>query len=316
MLQKSLYKLHIIIDKICICYILILTQLLRRLVMKNFIKKIAFSVEPISRIIFSVVARIEYTCITILHILKGYKKPSKKEIEYVAKNVTVIYKSFERQKMAEQLYKNIQHYYPGLKVVIADDSKNPLNFNGENLKIINLPFNSGLSYGLNQALKEVKTTYVLRLDDDMLLTRRTDIYNQLIFLENNKKVDLVGFSCITAPKCESPEKNAKQYFGITYNKPMIMEHLSKIDNNHIVVAKSQNIFIARTQQIRKLGWDDNIRMIDHNEFFYRACGEIVSVISPYSPIFHRHNPFDRNYMKFRSDTKGDAKYILEKHSKK
>ncbi len=33
--------------------------------------------------------------------------------------------------------------------------------------------NSGLSYGLNRALEKVKTPYVMRMDDDELLTLKT-----------------------------------------------------------------------------------------------------------------------------------------------
>ena len=61
-------------------------------------------------------------------------------------NVTVIFKSFERQKMAKRLYENLQKYYPGVRVVIADDSRKPLDLQGDSLTIIQLPFNSGLSY--------------------------------------------------------------------------------------------------------------------------------------------------------------------------
>lgn len=75
-------------------------------------------------------------------------------------NVTVIFKSFERQKMAKRLYENLQKYYPGVRVVIADDSRKPLDLQGDSLTIIQLPFNSGLSYGLNQALERVDTPYV------------------------------------------------------------------------------------------------------------------------------------------------------------
>lgn len=74
-------------------------------------------------------------------------------------NVTVIFKSFERQKMAKRLYENLQKYYPGVRVVIADDSRKPLDLQGDSLTIIQLPFNSGLSYGLNQALERVDTPY-------------------------------------------------------------------------------------------------------------------------------------------------------------
>lgn len=75
-------------------------------------------------------------------------------------NVTVIFKSFERQKMAKRLYENLQKYYPGVRVVIADDSRKPLDLQGDSLTIIHLSFNSGLSYGLNQALERVDTPYV------------------------------------------------------------------------------------------------------------------------------------------------------------
>ena len=94
-------------------------------------------------------------------------------------NVTVIFKSFERQKMAKRLYENLQKYYPGVRVVIADDSRKPLDLQGDSLTIIQLPFNSGLSYGLNQALERVDTPYVMRMDDDELLTVRTRLGKQV-----------------------------------------------------------------------------------------------------------------------------------------
>lgn len=96
-------------------------------------------------------------------------------------NVTVIFKSFERQKMAKRLYENLQKYYPGVRVVIADDSRKPLDLQGDSLTIIQLPFNSGLSYGLNQALERVDTPYVMRMDDDELLTVRTRLGKQVEF---------------------------------------------------------------------------------------------------------------------------------------
>lgn len=74
--------------------------------------------------------------------------PDQEEVEFVRENVTVIFKSFERQKMAKRLYENLQKYYPGVRVVIADDSRKPLDLQGDSLTIIQLPFNSGLSYGM------------------------------------------------------------------------------------------------------------------------------------------------------------------------
>lgn len=283
--------------------------------MRKFIEKLANSkFHAVFKLLFAIVADLEYCFFTFKFFIKGLKKPTAEECKYVRENVTFIYKSFERKRMAKQLYKNIQHYYPGVKVIIADDSKKPLHISGKHVTVINLPFNSGLSYGLNRALKEVKTPYLVRLDDDILITRKTNIQKQLEFLENNKNVDLVGFGWITAPLCKSPAKIAMTYFNVTYNKKLLIPHLTKIDNEHIVVFKSQNTFIARTEKIRTVGWDDNIRMIDHNEFFYRAAGTIVSVMDYNTVLFHRHNPFDRNYKKYRNDYLFDKIYIMKKHN--
>lgn len=58
--------------------------------------------------------------------------------------------------------------------------------------------------------------------------------------------------------------------------------------------------------------DDNIRMIDYNEFFYRAAGNIVSVLDTKCYVLHYHNWFDRYYQKYRLDYSGDVRYIREK----
>ena len=58
--------------------------------------------------------------------------------------------------------------------------------------------------------------------------------------------------------------------------------------------------------------DDNIRMIDHHEFFLRAAGNIVSVMNPNTAVFHIHNPFDNYYNSFRSDFRDDFYYIKDK----
>lgn len=79
--------------------------------------------------------------------------PDQEEVELVRENVTVIFKSFERQKMAKRLYENLQKYYPGVRVVIADDSRKPLDLQGDSLTIVQLPFNSGLAMGLIRRLK-------------------------------------------------------------------------------------------------------------------------------------------------------------------
>lgn len=181
---------------------------------------------------------------------QGFLKPSKEEIEFVNENATVIYKSFDRKNMAKQLYKNLQDYYPGIKIIIADDSSVPFDLQGETLEVIQLPFNSGLSYGLNRALEKVKTPYVMRMDDE-LLTQRTFLGDQIYFLKNHPEIDLIGFCILTSIRCENPDKEISTFTKFNMAgapKPLKIPRMTQIDGNHFVMGKVPNIYVPRTEK--------------------------------------------------------------------
>ena len=245
--------------------------------------------------------------------------PTWEDVALMRENVTFIYKSFQRQRLAKELYYNIQRYYPGIQVIVADDSKKPLRIHGDHIQIIQLPFNSGISYGINCALEQVKTPYVIRMDDDRLITPFTNFHGQLRFLMEHPEVDLAAVSYISLPRCPSLEKTAASYCEQRMEDaplPLKIPHMTQIDSNHIVLAKPPNVFVAHTEAIRQVGYDNNIRMIDHNEFFFRAAGVLVSVLDPNAYTLHRHDMFDIGYKKYRNDTLGDGYYIRQKHNLK
>ena len=270
------------------------------------------NLSPVCRPIQSVASLLEYRLLEIWWVLRGFPKPSAEDAALIASNVTFMFKSFERQKQARALYRSIRKYYPGVRVVVADDSSKPLVLDDNNCTIIQMPFNSGLSKGLNQALAEVKTPFLMRMDDDELLTRRSNIARELRFLLSYPEVDLVGIPCIEALKFRSLRTYMQSYIRTPMKEaplPLKVPHGTRIDDNHIVLGKLPNRFLARTESIRKVGWDDNIRMIDHHDFFFRAAGVLVSVISTDSIVFHNHNFFSPKYNRYRNDWKGDAMYI-------
>ena len=291
--------------------------------MKEFIKKIANKLSKTKFVImlsaiWQSLIWIEYSFLRIKWALTGKKKPALEDTRQLCEECTLIFKSFERQKMAKRLYKYIRRYYPGLKVIIADDSEKPLELQEENLEIIKLPFNSGLSYGIGKALEKVTTPYVIRMDDDELLTPFTRFEKQLEFLKEHPEVDLVGILPFNLPKCTSLRKAAEEYYKQPMNyapKPLKIPHMTKVDETHVVLGKVPNIFVARTNRIREIGYDENIRMIDHNEFFFRAAGNLVAALDTTSFVIHYHNRFDMHYQKYRSDYKEDQIYIREKMRK-
>ena len=248
---------------------------------------------------------------------EGKKKPSPEDVQLMVENVTIIFKSFERQKLAKKLYENIQEFYPGIKVIIADDSRKPLEIEGEHVEVIQLPFNRGLSVGLNKALERVETPFVIRMDDDELLTVHTKFEKHLKYLMTHPYVDLVGVLPFNLPFTESLEDTAARYFRqplFDAPKPHLIPHLTVLEDGYVVVGKSANIFLVRTEKMKMIGYDDAVRMLDHHDFFHRAAGNMVSVLSRDSFVFHYHNPFDMYYAKYRGDVDGDRIYLQKKHN--
>ena len=291
--------------------------------MKNVVKKSVKLVlygplSPIASILFRTLSNLEYRYFNRKWTKQNWKNPPQSEINFVCKNVTVIFKSFERQKMAKRLYENLQEYYPGISVIIADDSSTPLELQGDSLEIIQLPFNSGLSYGLNCAIEKVKTPYVMRMDDDELLTLKTCLGDQVHFLEKHPEIDLVGFCTLTAIRCKNPDEEVSKFTSFSMRgapKPLRIPHMTQIDGNHFVMGKVPNLYVARTDKVRSVGWDENLRMLDHQDFFWRAAGNLVSVIALGTAVFHYHNPFQKHYQKYRQDVEGDREYITQKRKK-
>src|SRR5512142_2725105 len=82
----------------------------------------------------------------------------------VNQHLTAIVKTFERPKVLRRLLAGIRRAYPSLQVIVMDDSRAPAKFDG--VRTIVMTYDSGVSAGRNEGLKQVATKYVLVLDDD------------------------------------------------------------------------------------------------------------------------------------------------------
>lgn len=78
--------------------------------------------------------------------------------------------------------------------------------------MIHLPFNTGLSVGLNRALARVETPFAMRMDDDELLTPYSKVGRQLDFLLQHPEVDLANILPYTPLKNRSPYDGAASIF--------------------------------------------------------------------------------------------------------
>ena len=121
------------------------------------------------------------------------------------------------------------------------------------------------------------------------MTRRTKLTEQLLFLQRHSEVDLVGFCVLNTIRCKDPDQDVSRFTSFSMRgapMPLRIPHMTQIDGNHFVMGKVPNIILVRTEQLRKVGWDDQIRMMDHQDFFWRAAGHLVSVIALGTAVFH------------------------------
>ncbi len=292
--------------------------------MKQRIKEILFKLSrgalgPVICMAWNGAVWLQLLFVRLGWCLKGARRPSREQQRLVREQVTFLFKSFERQPLAKKLYRNIQRYYPGVRVIIVDDSQKPLKMKAsDNLRILQLPFNVGLSMGLSRGLAMVETPFVIRMDDDELLTPYSRFHDQLSFLMTHPAVDMVGILPMKCPIRRGwKRRELAEYVPADMAnapEPLKIPHRTRLDPDHVVLGKIPNIFVARTEPYRAVGYDDQIRMIDHHEFFFRAAGHLVAVLDHTCFVLHNHCPFDYSYERHRTDIMGDKQYIALKHA--
>ncbi len=68
----------------------------------------------------------------------------------------------------DRLIESIHRFYPGVCVLVADDSDKPVQ--RKDVQVYPLPYDSGLSYGRNYLMDQLKTKYFVMMDDDHVFT--------------------------------------------------------------------------------------------------------------------------------------------------
>lgn len=229
---------------------------------------------------------------------RGRQLPSNAEGQQLASRVTMVVKTFERPDAARRLVKSARTIFPG-RIVVADDSRVPFTDLGPGVDILALPFNVGLSAGRNAAVEAVTTEFLFLTDDDTVFTAATDIVAMMEYLDDHSEVDLVAPQLIYLPWWYRFDTAS---IDLLPGAPEPLRQRGEDIEGATVVYKVQNVFLARTDAIRKIGWNDDLRLIEHNDFFARASGKLVCVQADGVRAYHARTPFNEFYMRHRNDT--------------
>lgn len=230
-----------------------------------------------------------------------FGRPTVEERAEVARRVTMTVKTFERPAVLRRCVASVRTIFDG-RIIVADDSRTPVSGLGDNVDVIAMPFNSGVSVGRNAALDAVETDLVFVTDDDIVFTAASDIVAAMNFLDDHAEVDLVALTRVDLPRWRAVSAGVDALFPGA--APPKVPFGTLIDGLP-VVPKTPQLYLARTASIQKVRWEERLRMVDHRDFFSRASGRIVSVQAETIRAYHMRTPFDPFYNAYREDVAAD-----------
>jgi len=225
--------------------------------------------------------------------------------------VTALIKTFERPAILRRLVASIRRIYPTLPVIVVDDSREPTFLSG--VETIVLPYDSGVSAGRQAGLDSVRTPFVLIMDDDFVFLPNTALSPALAKLKRNPSIDILGGQLVDLPLLCFQKPPLGKIFK-TQAKPLVA--IGSTIDGLLVCDKITNFYLARTDRLRLVGWDAQLRMVEHADFFTRALGVLLTVYDRELLAFHAQTPFDAAYMLHRLDFARDQAILAARWGKR
>ncbi|XDV46128.1 hypothetical protein PO909_014078 [Leuciscus waleckii] len=250
--------------------------------------------------------------------------------------VTIATKTFLRYDKLQDLINSIRQFYPTIKIVIADDTRDPKPVTGPYIEHYIMPFGKGWFAGRNLAVSQVTTKYVLWADDDFIFTSSTKLEKMVDILERTT-LDLVGGAVrevtgYTATYRHIISTDAGDEEGDCLHIRTGFHHTIEGYSNCVVADAVINFFMARTEKIREVGFDPRLDRVGHLAFFIDGLGSLHvgscdDVIISHASKIKAMLPWgqsetDKAYSKFRYHSSEDSTsmneydlYYLKNHFK-
>eukprot|EP00727_Mastigamoeba_balamuthi_P012472 m51a1_g7848 putative beta- n-acetylgalactosaminyltransferase 2 (277) ;mRNA; r:221252-222211 len=210
----------------------------------------------------------------------------------LAARVTFVVKTMDRPDCVDRLVRSLRAAYPDVRVLVADD--------GARLQARTEQLVRGLPGPV-----EVRTPLLVLLDDDFVFEERTDVAALVAVLEARPELDIASGGLRTdanpfydyAGRLEvTPDGSLALRYGDYGAVPGPEGRAARCRYVDIVA----NFFAARTERVRGLRWDDELKLGEHQDFFLRAkraglrvaaCAGVV--------VYHAQVHTDPDYKRLR-----------------
>jgi len=234
-------------------------------------------------------------------------------------NVTLLVKTFKRPEHLERLLNSVEEHYPKLSVIVVDDSDVPYadeicgKYRNNDFMAYTMPYDIGLSAGRNAGLDTITTPYFVLCDDDHYFNSSLAIPLLLGALADG--MDIAGGHYV------EPNGRETRWDGLLVRRGEdVWGHRVPVERPYTRVEIVQNFFAARTDEIKLLRWDDQIKIgTEHCDFFYRAkLRKLKVAYVPDAYVCHRHpeDAEEDGYQEARNRGMEFKHFYLEKHGVK
>ncbi|XP_051571426.1 beta-1,4 N-acetylgalactosaminyltransferase 2-like [Myxocyprinus asiaticus] len=235
--------------------------------------------------------------------------------EDVNSQVTITTKTFLRYRELNVLINSIRNIYPKIKIIIVDDSLNPESVRGDNIEQYIMPPAQGWFAGRNLAVSQVTTKYFLWVDDDFMFLNGTRIESFVEIMEAIPELDILGGAV----------SGDQYYFNFEYEEGDEEEGgcLKRIKKGYhqplpgfdgcLLVDGVVNYFLARTDAVRRVGFDPFLKRVAHSEFFMDGLGQLMVASCKGLSVGHQKHRSDGKYSSYRSQKKTDARKKVYHH---
>lgn len=198
-------------------------------------------------------------------------------------------KTFSRNDCLFEAVEAIERYpYVSGRIYIADDGH--IDSDREALyqrlerqdhRILRLPFDMGASAGRNAALRYITEPYVLRMDDDFIITEDTRLDRMIKLLDSVPTLGAVSGLERQRHKGKGIEPGAispgqgelRQYYGSLWKIPFDLEHVrwDVADGvRYKTCGYTRNLLLIRREVLDQLRWDPRLKIRgEHIDFQLR-----------------------------------------------
>lgn len=246
-----------------------------------------------------------------------------KEYREIAIIIPTIMRHDALQRLVESIKKTQDsHLY---RIYIADqgnyDTSKEIYYQylrNEGHKVFYVPFNCGLSYSRNQLVKATIEPYILILDDDFILTEKTQLDNFVRILIEDETIGVVGGDL---------ERNASYHYNLKYMKDEGRLYYIHCNDRNLkqttktIVQKPVsylycdivlNFSLFRREVFDNFCWDEKLKLVEHTDFFLRLQQETKWKVAHTTSVtaIHDQDRTNESYALLRSKINGEEYYQM------